>query len=155
MTSTLVVSSYIEAHMAWQVVDVWDGYFYQMFYVEVEEQVLERLCPMFIYPNFQLLNLTSGLTVVTNSLHLKYLLFSFFVSTQLNIFSSIFQLYCYLAAMSQNPAVKGPLVLTLYQNIDVIANANHFRGIILKYFHMKINEKSKLNSVAGIRPFNY
>ena len=61
MTSTLVVS-YIEAHMAWQV-DVWDGYFYQMFYVEVEEQVLERLCPMFIYPNFQLLNLTSGLTV--------------------------------------------------------------------------------------------
>ena len=92
MTSTLVVSSYIEAHMAWQVVDVWDGYFYQMFYVEVEEQVLERLCPMFIYPNFQLLNLTSGLTVVTNSLHLKYLLFSFFVSTQLNIFSSIFQL---------------------------------------------------------------
>ena len=32
---------------------------------------------MFIYPNFQLLNLTSGLTVGTNSLHLKYLLFSF------------------------------------------------------------------------------
>ena len=65
MTSALVVSSCSEAHMAWQVDvwDVWDGYFYQMFYVEVEEQVLERLCPMFIYPNFQLLNLTSGLTV--------------------------------------------------------------------------------------------
>ena len=70
----------------WQV-DVWDVYFYQMFYVEVEEQVLERLCPMFIYPNFQLLNLTSGLTVGTNSLHLKYLLFSFLVSTKYFFFS--------------------------------------------------------------------
>ena len=63
MTSTLAVLAILKP--TWQVVDVWDVHFYQMFYVEVEEQVLvlERLCPMFIYPNFQLLNLTSGLTV--------------------------------------------------------------------------------------------
>ena len=60
MTSTLAVLAILKP--TWQV-DVWDVYFYQMFYVEVAEQVLERLCPMFIYPNFQLLNLTSGLTV--------------------------------------------------------------------------------------------
>ena len=33
------------------------------------------MCPMFIYPNFQLLNLTSGLrllVVVTNSLQLQW-----------------------------------------------------------------------------------